>query len=656
MFSNLDRKDPTQILKRFDQNTHYPTFGDSSVITEDAPSQGRFYLRVKKDDSNFIIGNFITESQGTDLIQLDRGLFGVLLDYKSNEANVYGDRSNRILAFASSAGTITSSDELRGTGGSVYFLHHADLSVGSERVRLEVRSPDTGVVLASTPLRIDQDYEIDYFQGRITLMRPLSSYVNSADLIRSGSGNGNVPVLVARYEYTPPAGSIMGQSVGGRAEHWFGDAIRLGITGQRENSAPADQILIGNDVLLKVTNDTWFKASYGRTDGQGFSQTNSIDGGLNYTDTAASITKNNVANAWKLEGAVNESDIISNFTGKLSAFYESYEAGFSALGNITPNAMSRAGARLDQTINANNSLLASFENRVDQGIGSTTLLRGEWTGSISRHWLFKTGLRYNSTVLPISSPAAQGARLDGGLQITYSPLGSKFSSYTFGQATINHAEGRSRNNRFGLGLAASLSDTISIQAEASNGDGGWGLNVKALSRDKSGSETYIGYQLYSDLRDRGYDPQNWMLGANRGALVFGSSKKISENLTVTSEEKYGHGGSPDTLANSYGLKYAPDQNWSFGASMEKNTVYDTKPDGSLGLDRTAATSSLGYISQDLSDALAIEYRQDKQRSGTQTTWLIRDKLDLHPEPSWHVLGRVEYDFTDVFGNSLQAAN
>jgi hypothetical protein len=48
LFSNLDRKDPRQSLRRLNSNEYYTTYGDDSALVEDAPTQGRFYLKGRR--------------------------------------------------------------------------------------------------------------------------------------------------------------------------------------------------------------------------------------------------------------------------------------------------------------------------------------------------------------------------------------------------------------------------------------------------------------------------------------------------------------------------------------------------------------------------------------------------------------------------------
>lgn len=656
MFSNLDRKNPTQLLRRVSENYHYPTFGDSSTIIEDAPSQGRFYLRVQKDDSNLVVGNFITAAKGTELVQLDRGLFGVMLDYKSRAMTNFGERKSQLMAFASDPGTVTASDELRGTGGSLYYLSHQDLSVGSERMRLEVRSPDTGAVLASTLLRVDEDYEIDYFQGRVTLLRPVSSYLPNDQLVRSGASAGNVPVLVARYEYSPPQGTIGGHSLGGRASQWVGDWLQLGVTGQSEKADPADQLVLGTDVMLRATDKTWIKGEYGRSDGPGFTQASSLDGGINYTQSGVVANPGQVANSWRIEAALDEADLSARLRGKASGYYEEHDAGFAAMGQMSPNAMQRWGATLIQQLDSNTRVVLADEGRSDTGIGSTELIRGELTRQLPGAVSLRAGLRHERLRLPTGSVAAQGERFDGGVQLTYAPVGGSWQTYVFGQATLDHNASRRANDRTGLGFKWDMGNTLSAEAEASHGTGGTAINARLNRRSRDGSESYLGYRLYSDVTDRGYDPQELLTSASKGTLVVGQRWRMTDTLTLTGEEKYGHGGTNPSLTHSYGMRFVPDKQWSFGLGVEQSTVRDTQPNGSSGIDRLSGTVSASYASRPLTFSSAVEYRRDRQASGEQSSWLFRDRVDIHLDDSWHLLGRFDYAFTDVSGRSLQAAN
>jgi len=65
-------------------------------------------------------------------------------------------------------------EELRATGGSVYFLREPGVSEGSERVRVVLRDGISGLPLAEHHLVRGRDYDLDARAGRILLARPLS--------------------------------------------------------------------------------------------------------------------------------------------------------------------------------------------------------------------------------------------------------------------------------------------------------------------------------------------------------------------------------------------------------------------------------------------------------------------------------------------------
>ena len=88
------------------------------------------------------------------------------------------------------------------------------------------------MVLETRNLRPQEDYDVDYIQGRILLSDPLQSTARDNQVVRDGALSGNDVFLVVRYEYTPTLSDVGGYTVGGRATQWLGDTLRLGATAQ----------------------------------------------------------------------------------------------------------------------------------------------------------------------------------------------------------------------------------------------------------------------------------------------------------------------------------------------------------------------------------------------------------------------------------------
>src|SRR5207237_3077533 len=127
----------------------------------------------------------------------------------------------------------------------VYSLRHQDVLRGSERVRIELRDKDSGIVASVVDLRYGVDYDVDYLQGRLLLSEPLSSTADDNLLVRSSGLSGNEAYLVARYEYTPGFDKLDALATGGQGHYWFNDHIGLGLTANSNKEADANSSNLG---------------------------------------------------------------------------------------------------------------------------------------------------------------------------------------------------------------------------------------------------------------------------------------------------------------------------------------------------------------------------------------------------------------------------
>ena len=185
LFSGLDDKDFGELLRRLDPDRFYPTYGDDSVIEQDAPTSGRFYARLERDDDYVLWGNYQTNFNETEFGRVQRTLYGAKLHWDENGSTTkFGDDRTSLTAYVAEGGTRQGRDEFRGTGGSVYFLRQGDISIGSEILRLQTRDSVSGFVIESRRLVYGTDYDLDFIQGRIILNQPLASTADDGRLFR----------------------------------------------------------------------------------------------------------------------------------------------------------------------------------------------------------------------------------------------------------------------------------------------------------------------------------------------------------------------------------------------------------------------------------------------------------------------------------------
>lgn len=667
LFSNFDRKDPRQLLRRLNSEQYYPTYGDDSTLVEDAPTQGRIYLRAAKGASQLVVGNFVTEVAGGELVTLDRGLFGALVDLGTSGITTFGERKARLTAFASDSGTVPGREEFRGTGGSLYFLKRQDVSIGSERVRIEVRDAQTGVILESRALHPQQDYDFDPLQGRILLLAPLSSTMATGSVVREGSSTGNVPVLVVRYEYSPPIGNLTGNTIGTRGSMWWADRLRLGVTAQRDNAGEAQQTLVGVDALYRVAAGTYARAEIAQSKGLGFGQSNSIDGGLSFTDIANPGTQA-IARAWRTELAVDVAELTkrSGDLGKLSGYFEHYDKGFSSAGRLSPAQTERWGvaatipfAQTGEVSAKYDALTSGIAGQSRTGVLGVSNRYAVTNGAI----IAKIGVRFEDRTAGLLYNSTQnGQRTDGALELGYAPRSADWEVHAFGQGTLSRDASRNRNNRLGIGGKRQITQRLSIESEISGGDGGQGADIRLNHHLGNGSQSYVGYSLFADRTDTGLEPQNIFTRSNSGTLTLGTRQRFSDALSITGENRIGLGGTAPSLTRSFGLRFDPTDKLSINGSFETGKI----DDATTGLfRRTAASLAIGYAMEDFRVGSAIEFRDEKgagpnqgglsQGGRNQRVWLLRNNLNYALNPNWRLLGQLNLARADNSTSSVLAA-
>lgn len=163
-----------RLFRDIQPDAFYPVYGDASVKSFDAQSTGRLYVKLERDGSSVLWGDFSTQG-GTpqparQLAAYQRSLTGLRLQHQGSVL--------RGTAFASHDNARQQVIELPSNGTSgPYALTLSGLPrVNGERVELLVRDRDQpGRVLRTTPLQRFTDYDFDAFTASLLLRRPVPS-------------------------------------------------------------------------------------------------------------------------------------------------------------------------------------------------------------------------------------------------------------------------------------------------------------------------------------------------------------------------------------------------------------------------------------------------------------------------------------------------
>jgi len=647
IFSNFMDKSPGSLFRRIDPDYYYPTFGDDGTVEEMAPTMGKFFARLSQDDNYGQWGNFKVGYMNNELAQVDRGLYGGNLHYQTDSTTDFGENRFVIDTFAAEPGTIPSREEFRGTGGSLYYLRRQDVLAGSERLRIELRDKASGLVTGIVNLTPAMDYDVDYLQGRILLSEPLASTADDNLLVRSGAISGDEAYLVVRYEYTPGFEDIDTIAVGGQAHYWLGEYAKIGVTTSASEQDGDDSSLNAADLTLRLAAETWLKVQQAKSEGLVSLPLFSSDGGFEFSGYDPASFVNAEAEARRSDLSLKFSDVVSFVNGRLTAYVQEAEAGYSAPGLTALTDTRTYGGTFNLPIADRFSIGAKLDTRIqEQGI-ETRAQEYNVGYQLSNNWELSAGYRRdervdNSIIVPLTQE--QGERVDAVLQLGYDSR-STWNIYAFTQDTVSTTGNRQENARAGFGGTYRISERLKVDAEVSNGDLGTGGRVGTNYLHSDRTSMYLNYTLDNERIDNGMRST----GGSEGNLVTGIKSRIADSTSVFLEERYQHNSAMTGLTHATGISFAPNTRWSLGINTDIGNLQDVQTGAET--ERLAGGLQIGFGIDDVQIASSIEYRFDdaEQLDFThteRTTWLFKNSLKYQVNPSARLLGKLNHSSSE----------
>ncbi len=630
LFSNFARKDPQSLLRRLDSEDYYPTFGDDSTLVEDAPTQGKFYAKIADEKSHALWGNFKLDLGNNELTTINRGLYGAHGRFQSEAFTTFGERRTRVDLFAADPGSVAAREEYRGTGGSLYYLQHRDITRGSEQVQVQVRDRDSDIILSSTNLIAGQDYDIDELQGIVLLTTPLPSTADDNALVQASSLSGNPVYLVINYEYVPGFTDPDLLASGGRIEHWLTDSIQLGMTASSQQQSGGDQKLGGVDLTLRKSERSWIKLMTAKTEGPGVVEQQSIDGGFGFTGqpTAAIDEK---ADAQRIEAAFDLQDAGFDTALQGSLYLQQRDAGYSAPGQQARRDTTEQGIKLHTPLGDATTLALRYDARNESAGRDKEALEAELSHQLTERWEVGVGVRADEKRDDTGVTSEDlGARTDLAVRVAYQSF-DNWDLYGFVQGTMNRDQNRRGNNRAGIGSGWQFSDRLRLNADISDGNLGTGATAGADFQLSDQTSLYLNYGLDSDNPGTEYS-------GSKSTVVVGGRSRFSDHASVYAEEKYTSGNQPRGLTQSYGVDLAPDDKWSYGLSLEQGKL---EMASSGQVKRKAVGLRLGYSHEKSRYAGAIEYRNDDSALEERNSWLLRNSYKYQTSIDWRLLARLD---------------
>jgi uncharacterized repeat protein (TIGR01451 family) len=261
-----DRDLNRRMFRDIAPDVYYPVYGDASERGWDAQSTQRLYVRIDKNKSWILYGDYNTQSTDTgggdsrQLASVSRSLTGAKWHYEDDQVRV---------------NVHVSQDSLRqyvielaanGTSGPFALLGEGGL-VNSEKVEIITRDRNAlGQVVAIEALQRFVDYEIEPFNQSILFKAPVASF------------DGNLNPRFIKVTYEVDQGGEPFWIAGLDTLIKVNDSVSLGGAVQRDHNPMQPLSVYGLSMVAKLTRFSTLTAELASTDRHGVANSQGIAG------------------------------------------------------------------------------------------------------------------------------------------------------------------------------------------------------------------------------------------------------------------------------------------------------------------------------------------------------------------------------------------
>jgi len=582
-----DKPKQQQMLRDIRPDQFYPVYGDSSVKTFDAQSTGKLYVRIDKNRSFLLYGDFVTTSspEVRQLSQVNRAVNGLRHQYE--------DKDMRINSYAS-RDTLTQQIvefPANGTSGPFVLGGQGDMIANSETVEILVRDVrQMQTVLKTTVLTRFVDYTIEPFSKTLLFTGPISSF-DPDDHLNPQS---------IRVSYSVDSGGTPFWVAGTDAQFRVNDHLQLGAVASLDDNPNASRKLIGATALARLDDKSTLSAEAVRTESD-------LKGG---------------GQAVRVEARRQDaqSNLVAQFS-KTSEFFDNPNA-------TTPAGQTVGNLKFEYRLGDKTQLKGEALYNGSELAGASTTMKGAAVSVQQRlgdNLQGEIGLRTGNQSSPTAGGFSYGSVSSGGL----ASGGPSMSSGNVASSNLGFTTVRGR-------LSGRVPDVpeadVFVEAEQGlNKADKHALTLGGNYQLSDKSRVYGRYALISSLYNNPYDA-NTAVQNNVGLLGV--------------ETAYMEGG---RFFNEYRMVDTIDGRSAQAATGVRNTFKLTEQlrgtagiehtgalGGVAGLGSTAYTGGLEYLIEDrLRASGTVEVRNGSDASSTLNTLGMALKLDR----DWSILAR-----------------
>ncbi len=669
-----DKETRPNLFQTIDPNNFYPVYGDSSIKGADAQSSGKLYVRLDKDRSYLLWGDFTTadNNPGRVLSQYSRSLPGLRGHYEEGDVTV-----NTFIA-QQSFRQITDEFPARGVSGP-YSVSNPNGIQGSEKIEILVRSRyQTSVILKSTALSRDADYAFEPFSGQILFRSPVPSVDDQLN-----------PVSI-RVSYEVEQGGDQFLVYGADAKLKLNNSITIGASIAKDKNPATPYTVAGANLQLKLSETTEVVAEVARST----SLVNTLANGYNTNNSANFIGKSGEleGNAVRVEIRHADADLRArafvqraddNFNNASSGVVGGkQDVGASLNYQVTPRisvtadgqrATDRIGGSLNESLslagdlkltdrltiglgarkieqNAISLAQQTTSNCLSNTPGATVTYAGSVAGYNTGFGISQTGNQQidpatglpvvcNTAVNPAPPPAA-------GLDRTaaFVRLGYQATDKLNIDGELSHVTGTNPTDLYKIGLRYAATKDLSLTGEVQREFAASNSSLYRIGADWRVAEKTRVYSRFE--RNHQYGGQYGLgIGPLSRAFALGVDTQYMQDGSLYSEYRLSDTASGSSVQTALGLR----NGWNIAQGLKLNTNVER-------LVSTSGNSSAAGVGVEYTDSQLwkgsgrVEWRADD----TNTNWLVTLGVARKLDRDWTLLARDYYSLLSPRSGAAQS--
>ncbi|MEG0300347.1 hypothetical protein [Cetobacterium sp.] len=663
LFKGFSKRRPRDLFEKLDRDDIEFNLGDESSYYRDTDTSGKFYVKLEKKKSSILWGSFDTGYTANYYADYNRSLYGFQGLYNSEDSTRFGETKTKANVFVSEPETLFTSDEFRGTGGSVYFLSFQDIVVGSAKVKVQVKDGRTGRILREIVLQDGKDYDVNELQGRIILKNPLPTIISTTEggIIKDEPYYGDNVNLVVDYEFYSNDTDFGKATYGIRGKSWVTDNVAIGgtLVSESRGDSIEDYELQGVDVTLRKTENTFMRVEYANSKGtQALVNNFSYNGGYNaylkrddYENIIGDPKKylNSISgDAYSITGELAFKDFSDFFDERdIGTFwYNRKDAGFSSAGFSDSSEHDDYGFTTEFQINdiwdigfGANKFKESGQSYY--GMESTSLEEDRANMTLGYQYSEKLKL---SGELEYQKNKGDGFENDddniseeallAGVKAEYEFQPNK-TVYAMAQTPILKDDYEA-NNLYTLGTDLKLTEKFRLNAEGSTGNRGNGVEVLGNYDFTPDHSLYMGYALDNNTSDDSNFGQEQ-------TFTVGQKFMYDQKTTMYHENQFLKDNIGKGILQAYGIDFDYSDDMTVGALVQHGDIDTLVGD----LARTSVSVYSRYYVRDFMIRNKLEYGKDRGAEMSADRWATINRGKYVIDDEYTLFGELNYLYRDA---------